>query len=163
MEKDCYKKKTDEKNKGSESASVADSDDEDAYYMDDDFFDHVSSDDDFEGPDYEEPNVLDDKKMVEPNVYDKWTVVTNNNKGSQDLSVKEESEEIYKEEDVIEALINLEGEHFYGASPTTTTYQDKAFSRHLMEACLRLHKKRKKTNKTISEEQEEDYDIAKLF
>jgi hypothetical protein len=55
-----------------------DSDDEEAYYMDDDFFDHFSSDNGFEGPDYEEPDVLDDKKTAEPNVYNEWTVVTNN-------------------------------------------------------------------------------------
>jgi hypothetical protein len=77
--------------------------------------------------------------------------------------VKDESEEIYKEDDVIEEFINSEGEHFYGASPTTTTYQDKEFSMHVMEACLRIHKKRNKTNKTVSEEQEKDYDIAKFF
>jgi hypothetical protein len=92
--------------------------------------------------------VLDDKKMAEPNVYNQWTVVTNNKKGSQDLSVKDESEEIYEEDDVIEEFINSEGEHFYGASPATTTCQNKEFSTHLTEACLRLHKKRNKTNKT---------------
>jgi hypothetical protein len=66
MKKDCWKKKRDENNKGSKNASIAkekDNDvvliamdafgamshdeseeDTDAYYMDDDFYDHFSSD-----------------------------------------------------------------------------------------------------------------------
>jgi hypothetical protein len=76
---------------------------------------------------------------------------------------KDKSKESKKEDDVIEEFLNSKGEHFYRASPTTTTYQDKKFSTHLTEACLCIHKKRNKTKETVFEEQEEDYDIAKLF
>jgi hypothetical protein len=52
-----------------------DSDDEDAYYMNDDSFDHFSSDDDFDGPDSEESNVLDDEETAEPNFCNEcWTL-----------------------------------------------------------------------------------------
>jgi hypothetical protein len=188
MEKDCWKKKREENNKGSENASVAKEKDDDvvliamdafdamshdeieedmdAYYMDDDFFDHFSSDDDFSSVEYDETNVLDVKtfqtETTEPNVVDKWTVVTDNKEGGQSLLEKEESKQSNKEDDVIEEFFNSQGDHFYEASPTFA-YQDKEFSTHLMEACLRIHKKANKTNKTVSEEQEEDYDIAELF
>jgi hypothetical protein len=111
--------------------------------------------------------VLDDEtyqaETAELNVCNEWTVVPDKKVGGQSLLEKEESEESNKEDDVIEEFWNSQGNHFYEASPTFA-YQDKEFSTHLMEAyLLRIHKKANKTNKTVSEEQEEDYYIAELF